>query len=133
MSDLINYTVPNFDFVEKYTYHYNVKVLDVYDGDTIRVEIDFGFGITWRGHDAKGVKIRLYGIDTPELRGEEREQGLISRDRLREEILGKNVVLKTIKDKTGKYGRYLGIIIKENGTNINEWLVAEGLAERAEY
>ncbi len=133
MSDLINYIVPDFDFIEKYTYHYNVKVLDVYDGDTIRVEIDFGFGMIWRGNTGKGVSIRLYGIDTPEIRGEERPDGLIARDKLREEILGKNIVLKTIKDKTGKYGRYLGIIIKEDGTNINEWLISEGLAERRYY
>lgn len=133
MSDLINYNVPKFDFVEEFLYHYRVKVLDVYDGDTIRVEIDFGFGMTWKGGDNRGLPIRLYGIDTPEVRGEEREDGLVSRDRLRDEILGKTVTLKTIKDKTGKYGRYLGIIIKGDGTNINEWLVTEGLAERREY
>lgn len=130
MGDLINY---NLEFAEQYLYHYRVNVLDVYDGDTVRVEIDFGFGMSWRGSDGRGVQIRLYGINTPEVRGEERERGLISRDRLREEILGKSVTLKTVKDKTGKYGRYLGYIIKEDGTNINEWLVSEGLAEYKEY
>jgi micrococcal nuclease len=133
MSELINYNVPKFDFINEYLYHYKVKVLSVYDGDTIRVELDFGFGLIWRGSDGKGVQIRLYGINTPEVRGEEREQGLVSRDRLREQILGKTVTLKTVKDKTGKYGRYLGYIIKEDGTNINEWLVSEGLAERRDY
>ena len=133
MSDLINYTIPNFEFVEKYLYHYRAKVLSVYDGDTIRVELSLGFGVKWRGGDGKGVPIRLFGIDTPEVRGEERPEGLIARDRLREEILDKEITLKTIKDDTGKYGRYLGIIIKDDGTNINEWLISEGLAERAEY
>jgi micrococcal nuclease len=118
MNDLINYSLPEFSFIEKFLYHYRVKVLSVYDGDTIRVQIDFGFGMTWSGNDGKGVIIRLHGIDTPELRGEEKNDGLISRNRLREEILGKTVTLKTVKDKTGKYGRYLGIIIKEDGTSI---------------
>lgn len=117
-----------------YLYHYRCKVTDVYDGDTIRVIIDLGFGFKWHGVDSKeGMSIRLYGIDTPELRGDERERGLMVRDRLREEILGKEITLKTIKDKTGKYGRYLGVIIKDDGTNINEWLVTEGLAKRLIY
>ncbi len=133
MSDLINYTIPDFEFVSKYLYHYRAKVLSVYDGDTIRVELNLGFGIKWKGSDGKGVAIRLYGIDTPEVRGEERPDGLIARDRLREEILDKEITLKTIKDDTGKYGRYLGVIIKDDGTNINEWLVSEGLAERKDY
>ena len=66
------------------------------------------------------------------LRDKEREQGLISRDRLRDKILDKDIVIKTIKDKSGKYGRYLGIIYFD-GVNINDWLVEEGLAVKAEY
>ena len=116
-----------------YLHHYKAKVLDVYDGDTVRVEIDLGFGMSWKGSDGRGISIRLYGLNTPEVRGSEREQGLISRDRLREQILDQYITLKTIKDKTGKYGRYLGILIKKDGTNLNEWLISEGLAERREY
>ena len=48
MSDLINYTIPDFEFVSKYLYHYRAKVLSVYDGDTIRVELNLGFGIKWK-------------------------------------------------------------------------------------
>jgi micrococcal nuclease len=35
------------------------------------------------------------------------EEGLKSRDRLRELIMGKDIYKKTIKDRTEKYGRYL--------------------------
>jgi micrococcal nuclease len=111
-----------------YLFYYQAYVLKIYDGDTIRVEIDLGFGLTWKGSDGKGVVIRLYGIDTPEVRGKSRPEGLISRDRLRERILNKKITLKTFKDSTGKYGRYLGVILDENNENINDWLITEGLA-----
>lgn len=118
--------------IEDILYHYKVNVVDVYDGDTIRVEIDLGFGLKWRGYDNKGVQIRLYGINTPEIRGEERDRAIMIRDKVRELILNKTVILKTIKDMTGKYGRYLGVIITEGNININEWLLNEGYANKYE-
>lgn len=118
---------------ENYLYHYKAKVLEIYDGDTIRVELNLGFGLIWRGSDNRGIEIRLFGLNTPEIKGSEKEKGTISRDKLREQILGKEITIKTIKDSKEKYGRYLGIIIKEDGTNINDWLISEGLAEKKNY
>ena len=112
-------------------YHYKAKVTSVYDGDTITVDIDLGMNVVLTGQ-----KIRLYGIDTPEVRGSEREDGLVSRDWLRDKILDKWVVIKTHKDSKGKYGRWLGTIFTEEAgiqTNINEQLVSEGLAECRQY
>jgi micrococcal nuclease len=103
-------------------YNYKAFVTSVYDGDTITCDIDCGFGVI-----LKKQKIRLYGINTPEIRGESKELGIISRDKLREQILDKYIILKTIKDKKGKYGRYLGIIYINN-ININEWLIENGYA-----
>ena len=108
-------------------FEYKAFVKNVYDGDTITCDIDCGFGV-----ELKKQKIRLYGINTPEVRGEEKEKGIESRNKLRELILQKNIILKTIKDKKGKYGRYLGIIFLE-GKNINDWLVENKLAIRVEY
>ena len=115
-------------FIKKLTnmYEYRAKVIKVYDGDTITVLIDLGFGVTFK------EKVRLYGINTPEIRGKERPDGLISRDRLRERILDKDVIIKTLKDKKGKYGRYIAEVYLEE-ENINNWLVSEGLAERRDY
>lgn len=104
-------------------YKYKATVRSIYDGDTITADIDLGFGVI-----LSKQKIRLYGIDTPELRGEDRPDGLISRDWLRDKIDGKEIILETIKDKTGKYGRWLGIIHFE-GVNLNEQLVELGLAK----
>ena len=75
------------------------------------------------------MKLRLYGIDTPELRGPEREQGIIVRDILREMILNKEVTIRSYKDKQGKYGRYLANIITEDGLEVNQWLVDNGHAK----
>jgi len=109
-------------------YTYRVKeIVKIYDGDTIQVILDLGFGIY------KHETIRLLGIDTPELRGDEYESGIISRDYLRERLylayeMNKEIFIKTTKDKQGKYGRYLGVVFVEE-TDINEELLSLGLAE----
>ena len=110
-------------------YHYKAHVVYVYDGDSVTVDIDLGFNTCMRNQ-----KIWFYGIDTPELRGEERPDGLIARDRLRDLIGDKEIIIKSYKDKSGKYGRWLATIFieEEDGTytNINDLLLKEGLAER---
>ncbi|HES59178.1 MAG: thermonuclease family protein [Calditrichaceae bacterium] len=118
--------------MEDKLYYYKASVQSVYDGDTITVDIDLGLS-TW----IKGENIRLHRINTPELRGGEREEGLKSRDYLRSLIDGKEIWIQTIKDKKGKYGRYLGEIwIKDNQdrwTNVNDTLVEKGFAEYKDY
>lgn len=104
-------------------YKYHAYVTHVYDGDSITVDIDLGFKVK-----LSGVKLRLAGIDTPEIRGDEREQGLISKAAVEQRILHKEVIIKTDKDKTGKYGRYIATVYID-GLNLNEWLLNEGLAE----
>ena len=104
-------------------YEYKATVTKVYDGDTITVDFDLGFGILIRKQ-----KIRLLGINTPEVRGPEKPQGIISRNALRQRILGKVVTIKTSKDKKGKYGRWLGEVFMEE-ENINKWLLKEGYAK----
>ena len=104
-------------------YNYKAKIIDVYDGDTVTAMVDLGF------LHFQEMKLRLYGIDTPELRGEERERGIIVRDILREMVLGKEVTIRSYKDKQGKYGRYLANIILEDGLEVNQWLVDNGHAK----
>ncbi len=108
-------------------YHYRAYVSDVYDGDSITVDIDLGLGL-WMTNQ----KIRLSNINAPEVRGEEREEGLKSKKWLEEKILDSFIILRTIKDKKGKYGRWLGEI-HLNGENINELLIEAGMAQEVEY
>lgn len=114
-------------------YYYNAYVVGVYDGDTITVDIDLGFGVCLRKQ-----KLRLIGINAPEVRGEQREQGLRTRDWLRKRILHRDVIVETSKDRKGKYGRWLALVrILDPGqdeySSVNNELVQEGLAEYMEY
>ena len=108
-------------------YVYVANVTDVYDGDTITVDIDLGLGV-W----VHGEKLRLHRINAPEVRGGSRPEGILSRDWLREQILGKEIIIQTIKDRKGKYGRYLAEVWQD-GTNINDALVTNGFAEFKDY
>jgi len=113
-------------------YYYKAKITAVYDGDTCTADIDLGLHTV-----RKNEKIRLARINAPEVRGSQREQGLISRDFLRNLILDKAILIQTIKDKQGKYGRFLGEIwlINDDGSlsNINDLMVSSGFAEYKEY
>ena len=118
--------------MEDQLYNYRAIVKSVYDGDTYTVDIDLGLNV-WM-HDAK---LRLARINTPEVRGEQREQGLKSRDFVKGLIDGKEILIQTIKDTKEKYGRYLAEVWfekeKGNWININDLLVKEGLAEYKTY
>jgi micrococcal nuclease len=113
-------------------YYYAAHVTSVYDGDTITVDVDLGLGV-WRHNQS----IRLWKVNTPEVRGPEREQGLKVRDFVRAQVLDKQILLRTILDKRGedqteKFGRMLGEILveDESGTviNLNELLLKRGMA-----
>jgi len=111
----------------KSLYTYRAHVSKVYDGDTITVTIELGFNAA-----LKGEKLRLFGINAPEVRGDSKPEGIKSRDWLRNRILNKDIVIKTIKDKKGKYGRYLAVIYLGD-VNINDELVSNGFAVYRDY
>jgi micrococcal nuclease len=102
--------------------------LRVVDGDTIDVDIDLGFDISFTS------RVRLAGIDTPESRTTDKKEkvlGLEVKQRLKE-LLSKSssLVIKTEKpDSTEKYGRILGwLYIDGAEKSINEGLIADGYA-----
>ena len=119
-------------------YTYRCKLCRVIDGDTIVVDLDLGFGV-WLHNQY----LRLYGINTPEIRGEERPAGLAARrfviDALAEDAAGDvpGIVIDTIKSSNkGKFGRWLAIVWYSHGvnwTNLNDELVNTGHAEVREY
>ena len=112
-------------------YYYTAHITAVYDGDTVTADIDLGLKIC-----AKGEKLRLHRINAPEMRGHEKAEGKLSRDFLREQVLGKTIFLQTIRDKAGKYGRYLAELwLEQDGEliNVNDLLVNAGHAAYKEY
>lgn len=108
-------------------YTYKAKILSVYDGDTCTADIQLGFYVI-----AHKVKLRLYGINTAELRGgteESKALAVKARDWLREQVLGNEDI--TIKSfGKGKYGRWLVEIYVESGEiSLNQQLIDLGLAD----
>lgn len=107
-------------------YDYNAKVLRVVDGDTVEALIDLGF----RTHH-KGM-VRLYGIDTPEIRTrdlEEKERGYKAKDRLTELLEACDYQIVLISHGLDKYGRALGTLKNPEGVDLNQQLLLEGFAE----
>ncbi|MBT6326298.1 MAG: hypothetical protein HOJ35_10045, partial [Bdellovibrionales bacterium] len=106
--------------ISTYTYgDFNAQVVRIVDGDTIQVI------------DSNGIKfkIRLLGIDTPELK---QRFGYESSLSLKKIIDGKSVIIisKTEKNKPytlGRYKRIIGKIIL-NGKDINLEMVQKGMA-----
>lgn len=104
--------------MSKYTY--DAIVVRHIDGDTLRLDIDLGFGIWMRNR-----VVRLAEIDAPELVTEDgRKSAEYVIDRL---PVGSKVTLVSIADTLEKYGRVLGKIFLKD-VCINEELVAHGFA-----
>lgn len=107
-------------------YQYKIKeVVRVIDGDTVDVFIDVGFDIIVK------KRIRLYGINTPEIRTrdkKEKELGYKAKDALKHLLYSSK---ELYLDSVGicKYGRVLGVI-KNESCDINNYLVEKGHAER---
>jgi len=98
------------------------RVVTVHDGDTITVKVD--------GHTEK---VRLVGIDSPELQDERqayRDAGYAARDYARSQLGGETVTLETEPRQSDRdrYGRLLRYVILDDGTNVNEDLVRKGYA-----
>jgi len=92
-------------------YQYNAVIRKVVDGDTIEIDIDLGLS-AWVHNE----KIRLYGIDTPEVYGVKKGSAEWERGNQASEFVKQNlkensqVIIETIKDRREKYGRYLALI-----------------------
>ena len=105
-------------------YEYNWEVTRIVDGDTVDVIIDLGFDISYKS------RVRLYGIDTPESRTRDKDEkvrGLMSKQYLVDELSKGQVVIKTYKDKKGKFGRVLGEMYVAD-RNINLMMVDDYMA-----
>lgn len=102
-------------------YEYKAKVTRVIDGDTMICEVDLGFSITVT------ERIRLRGINTPEVRGNQKKRGLEVKEIVRSIIEGKEITLQVYKK--GKYGRFIADIIIDDA-NLSDYLIENELGKR---
>lgn len=111
-----------------------VKVVDVYDGDTVTVLLN----IDPKEEDLNLVfkfKVRMYGYNSEEIklpkncenRDERKKKALEQRDWLREKVMNKIVYLECLG--SDKYGRILGKIYlnKDDEKCLNDIIVESGL------
>lgn len=124
-------------------YEYGITVERIVDGDTVDCTIDLGFSISV--HE----RVRLARINAPESRTrdlEEKARGMAATVFLKEIIntlpMESHMLIRTQKDKKGKFGRFLGELIAvylndEDGkwleVNINDMLVKHGHAIYRDY
>lgn len=126
----------------KQQFVYEAKVLDIHDGDTLSIEIDLGFQMKFTD------KVRLYGINAPELRVRDaetnklvpNEAGIKALEIVKSFIkVGDKIVIETIKDKKEKHGRYLAKVYVTNGLlfknqiSVNNYLLENGFAVEMKY
>lgn len=108
-------------------YQYKAVIQSVYDGDTCTAKVDLGFTVS------VDVKFRLFGINTPEMRGgtpTSKAAGIKARDRLKELVEGKTVFLDSYQGSDA-FGRWLCIIrLPDANVTVNQILLNEGHAVR---
>ncbi len=113
-------------------YTYRAWVQRVVDGDTLIVIVDLGLG-----HQTRPVRLRLRGIDCPEL---STLAGRTARDFVREALAPAKFVIITTH-RTDTYGRYLADVryladsgdpetVLTEGVYLNRQLLEEHMAKR---
>ena len=101
----------------------------VVDGDTVDIAVHLGFRLT------KRTRMRLLGINAPEMKGATLDAGRASQLGLLKLLTEYPYLhVETHKDKFDNFGRYLAELHSENAAgdecNINERMVELGLAVR---
>lgn len=88
---------------------YRGTICQLVDGDTWDIYVDQGFGSEQR------IRVRLYGINTPEIHGvkkdsDEYERGQLAMEWLRANNFGPGNDVWFHSHKPGKFGRWLAVI-----------------------
>jgi endonuclease YncB( thermonuclease family) len=105
-------------------YEYTAQVIRVVDGDTLHAEVDLGCDVRI------ALTIRLARLNAPEMRT---PQGPPAKAFTEAWVAahGSAVILRTIKDRREKYGRYLAEVLSGVGSDalsLNQALLDGGFA-----
>ena len=100
-------------------FEYQVRIDRIVDGDTFDGTVDLGF------HTYSKQRFRLLGYSAPELGKDERQIGLIAKQKLEEMLpLGTYWPIKSVK--TEKFGRWLAEISLKDGQDLSAYLIEMG-------
>jgi endonuclease YncB( thermonuclease family) len=99
-------------------YCYTGKVLNIIDGDTVKMRLDLHFDI------AIDIPLRLRGVDAMEI---DTREGKNARSALAN-ILKKQTDITVYTYHHDRYGRYIADLIAADGTYVNKHLVEKGFA-----
>ena len=132
--------LPDFDKIKDESAFENIltnsdtmgKVVNVFDGATISVDID-----DIEDDDIKGTKIRLIGVDVPNTlliadeNGDEKEVSVESL--VKEKVkVGDAVYIEYDEETEDKNGNTLAYLYLSDGTMLEEWLISNGYAYAVE-
>ena len=132
--------LPDFDKIKDESAFENIltnsdtmgKVVNVFDGATISVDID-----DIEDDDIKGTKIRLIGVDVQNTlliadeNGEEKEVSVESL--VKEKVkVGDAVYIEYDEETEDKNGNTLAYLYLSDGTMLEEWLISNGYAYAVE-
>ncbi|MCY4239061.1 MAG: hypothetical protein OXC93_12035, partial [Rhodospirillaceae bacterium] len=129
-------------------YLYDVKAItSMYDGDSIRViltakrevSVDFGFSdviVSTLSKDTP-VAVRMHGFDTPELNDKRpawKKAAYLAKDAARKwldaALEAERLKMRSYRDKTGKFGRYLANFERHDQavSTLKDFMLANHLA-----
>ncbi len=103
---------------------YRARVKRVVDGDTLIAELDTGF------HSYRWERLRLLGVDCPEMVGERRAAGIAAKMFVENWVRAFpatpwGFLIKTFE--TDSFGRYLGYVIRvDDGESLTAALIMAG-------
>jgi len=101
-------------------YEYAATIVEVVDGDTVHLNVDLGLDQT------RFLKVRIVGINAPEKATQAGKDAKAWAQAILP--LGSAVVIRTVKDRTEKYGRYLAAIIMAQDADYATLAISTGHA-----
>lgn len=103
-------------------YTYNATITNVVNGNTVDADIDLGFSVVLR------QRVKLYGVEIIADKETEAKEQL-------KDLLKGDVVIETMLNKRGKYGRIMGKLFVQDDNkqiDVNRHMVDKGFAQKFE-
>lgn len=109
--------------LEELSYKFYATIIEVHDGDTIKVDVDLGFNVFTH------ISIRVQGLYCKELytgSDSDKAEGKAARDYLKTLLpVGSEVVIHTDKYRQS-FTRFVGEIFLPDGRNIADIMISSG-------